>query len=284
MPRLVEGSEKAGTLRAELAEKWGLAQEVTVAGGAGDNAAAACGVGALGEGDGFVSLGTSGVLLTARSGFAPRPETAVHTFCHAVPDRWYQMGVILSATDSLNWLSRQLGPSPAELTAELGQSITGPGQVRFLPYLSGERTPHNDSAIRGAFLNIDIASDKKAMTKAVLEGVGFALRDSLEALRATGAAPQRLLAIGGGSKSTYWMELVATILNMPLDLPAQGEFGAAMGAARLGLCASMGKAAEDVMTKPAIDHTITPRSELTADYEARYLAWREIYPALKELA
>ncbi|MEM1360304.1 MAG: xylulokinase [Pseudomonadota bacterium] len=283
MPRLVEGSEKAGMLRADLAQKWGLASEVTVAGGAGDNAAAACGVGALAEGDGFVSLGTSGVLLTARNGFAPRPETAVHTFCHAVPDRWYQMGVILSATDSLNWLSRQLGASPAELTAALGDGISGPGNVHFLPYLSGERTPHNDSAIRGAFLGIDIATDQNALTQAVLEGVGFALRDSLEALRATGAAPTRLLAIGGGSKSTYWMKLLATILDMPLDLPAQGEFGAAMGAARLGLCAATGKPAEEVMTKPMIDRTITPRSDLTEAYDARYRAWRRIYPALKEL-
>lgn len=284
MPRLVEGCAPAGHLRADLVAEWGLSAPVTVAGGAGDNAAAACGVGALNDGEGFVSLGTSGVLLTARDGYVPKPETAVHTFCHAVPDRWYQMGVILSATDSLNWLSRQLGQNPAELTQALGEQIDVPGRIRFLPYLSGERTPHNDSHTRGAFLGLGIADDPLDLTRAVLEGVGFALRDSLEALRTAGARPERLLIIGGGSRSTYWVELLATILNLPLDLPEQGEFGAAMGAARLGICAATGARPEDIMTKPAIAETILPRADLTAAYDAAYRNWRAIYPALKELS
>ena len=152
MPRLVEGSDVAGGLRQELVRKWGLSGPVTVAGGAGDNAAAACGIGALDEGQGFVSLGTSGVLLAARDGYSPAPETAVHTFCHAVPGRWYQMGVMLSATDSLNWLARITGEKPADLTAKLGEELQTPGAVRFLPYLSGERTPHNDADISASRL------------------------------------------------------------------------------------------------------------------------------------
>ena len=145
MPRLVDGSEAAGTLRSDLLTRWGFSGPVTVAGGAGDNAAAACGIGALGEGQGFVSLGTSGVLLSVRDGYRPAPKTAVHTFCHAIPGRWYQMGVMLSATDSLNWLASITDLSPSDLTASLGNQLKPPGRVRYLPYLSGERTPHNDS-------------------------------------------------------------------------------------------------------------------------------------------
>ncbi len=283
MPDLVEGSEKAGDLRAELARAWGIGGTVVVAGGGGDNAAAACGVGALRDGDGFVSLGTSGVLLAARDGFAPMPETAVHTFCHAVPNRWYQMGVILAATDSLNWLSKQLGRSPADLSGELGDTIGDPGRVQFLPYLSGERTPHNDSQIRGAMLRLDVADGPADLTRAVMEGVSFALRDSLEALKATGANLDRVLAIGGGSQSPYWVELCATILNMPIDLPAKGELGAAMGAARLAICAATGADPEEIMTKPQIARTVAPRADLTDAYEAAYQNWRAAYPALKDL-
>ena len=282
MPRLVEGSALAGRLRAALASDWGLTHPVNVAGGAGDNAAAACGTGCLRDGDGFVSLGTSGVLLAARDSFAPMPETAVHTFCHAVPDRWYQMGVILAATDSLNWLARQTGQDAAALAAQVGGTLAAPGKVRYLPYLSGERTPHNDSRIRGALLNLDIADGPADLTRAVMEGVSFALRDSLSALQATGAHLDRALAIGGGARSPYWVELLATVLNLPLDLPAKGEFGAAMGAARLAMCAC-GAAPGDVMTKPGIERTVLPRADLTQAYADAYQSWRAAYPAVKDL-
>ncbi len=284
MPTLVEGSACAGTLKPELAKSWGLSNDVVVAGGAADNAAAACGVGALAEGDGFISLGTSGVLLVARNSYAPMPASAVHTFCHAVPDRWYQMGVILAATDSLNWLARQLGREAHELTSALGESIDVPSTIHFLPYLSGERTPHNDSQIRGAFIGLDISHGPEDLSRAVLQGVAFALRDSLEALRVTGAQLNRALAIGGGTGSAYWVELCATALNMPLDLPEAGEFGAAMGAARLAQCAATGADPERVMQKPKIARTVEPRKELVEDFEAAYVRWRAAYPALKEMS
>ncbi|MES0864289.1 xylulokinase [Ruegeria sp. SCPT10] len=283
MPDVVEGSQSIGTLRADLAVEWGVSKNVTIAGGGGDNAVAACGVGALNEGDGFVSLGTSGALVIARERFAPMPETAVHTFCHAVPERWYQMGVILAATDCLNWLSELTGRTPSELTGDLSTKISGAGEIQFLPYLSGERTPHNDAGIRGGFLNIDVADGLKQMTRAVLEGVSFALRDNLEALKATGARPKRLLAIGGGTASQFWLELLATILNLPLDLPAQGEFGAALGAARLGLCADTGANPQTIMTNPKIARSVQPRADLIENYDAAWRRWRRLYPALKEL-
>ncbi|OWU80696.1 xylulokinase [Phaeobacter sp. 22II1-1F12B] len=283
MPDLIEGTDIVGTIRPELAKALGLPADVQVVAGGGDNAASACGVGALGEGDGFVSLGTSGVLLAARDGFAPSPESAVHTFCHAIPGTWYQMGVILAATDCLNWLASVTGVKPAELTAELGETITEPGAVRFLPYLSGERTPHNDSAVRGSFINLSIGTKRSDLARAVLEGVSFALRDNLEALKSTGARLDRVLAIGGGAQSRYWIELLATVLNMPVDLPERGEFGAALGAARLAICGITGAAPETVMTKPPVSQTIEPRADLQGAYEAAYQAFAQSYPTLKAM-
>lgn len=280
MPDLIEGTDLAGTVTEARAAELGLPPGVQVVGGGGDNAAAACGVGALRQGQGFVSLGTSGVLLAARDVFAPMPETAVHTFCHAVPGTWYQMGVILAATDSLNWLARILQAEAADLAAGLGRSITAPGRLLFLPYLSGERTPHNDAAVRGAFLNLDIGTGRDDMVRAVMEGVAFALRDSLEALNATGAALERVLAIGGGSRSAYWVELLATVLGLPVDLPEKGEFGAALGAARLAICGVTGADPQAVMAAPRIARTIEPRADLAAAFAAAYGRYRAAYPAL----
>ncbi len=252
MPELVEGSDVVGPVMAGRASELGLPEGCVVVAGGADNAVAACGIGALGEGQGFVSLGTSGVLLTGRDGFMPKAESAVHTFCHAIPGAWYQMGVVLAATDSLNWLSGITGASPAALAGDLGDRLQAPGPVRFLPYLSGERTPHNDSVLRGAFANLDIASARADLTKAVMEGVSFALTDCLDALRLTGARLDRVIGIGGGTQSAYWCKVLATALNLPLDRPAAGEFGAALGAARLAICGVTGAAPADVMN-PARD-------------------------------
>ncbi|MEM9717422.1 MAG: xylulokinase, partial [Pseudomonadota bacterium] len=248
MPSLVYGSERIGVLKPNIADRFGLGLEVIVAGGGADNAVAACGIGAIQNGKGFLSLGTSGVILIANDAPTLMPETAVHCFAHAVPDMRYQMGVTLAATDSLNWLSRQLGKPPDMLTTALGDHLNEPSDVLFLPYLSGERTPHNDSAIRGSFLNIDVSSDVSDLTQAVLEGVAFSVRDIWEALNTAGAKADRLIAIGGGSQSRYWIELCATVLNIPLDIPEKSEFGAAMGAARLAICAATDRAPIDVMT------------------------------------
>ncbi|OHV75525.1 xylulokinase [Ensifer sp. LCM 4579] len=282
MPSLVEGTEGAGTLRPELASRWGMGQNVVVAGGAGDNAASACGMGTVGEGDAFVSLGTSGVLFAANARYLPNPESAVHAFCHALPNTWHQMGVILSATDALNWYAGVTGRSAADLTAELGDDLKAPGSVTFLPYLSGERTPHNDAAIRGAFAGLGHESSRTVLTQAVLEGVSFAIRDSLEALRAAGTAPTRVTAIGGGSRSRYWLKSFATALDLPVDLPADGDFGAAFGAARLGLIAATGADAFAVCTPPETAETIAPDASLVPAYEDAYQRYRRLYPAIKE--
>ncbi|WP_439623840.1 xylulokinase [Shinella sp.] len=281
MPTLVEGTAAAGTLRPELAAKWGLGDGIVVAGGAGDNAASACGMGTVREGAAFVSLGTSGVLFAANATYLPNPESAVHAFCHALPNTWHQMGVILSATDALNWHSRVTGASAADLTGELGEALKAPSGVTFLPYLSGERTPHNDAAIRGAFLGLGHESGRAVLTQAVLEGVSFAIRDSLEALKSAGTQLSRVTAIGGGSRSRYWLKSIATALDLPVDLPADGDFGAAFGAARLGLIAATGADPVAVCSAPATAETIEPETALTAAYEDAYQRYRRLYPAIR---
>lgn len=281
MPSLVEGSEVSGHLRPALADRWGLSRTVVVAGGGGDNAASAIGVGVVKAGQAFVSLGTSGVLFAANDGYAPDAATAVHTFCHALPGTWHQMGVILAATDALNWFARLSGQEAAALTAALGP-LQAPSRTLFLPYLGGERTPLNDAHIRGAFLGLDHATDPAAATRAVLEGVAFALRDCRDALAATGTQVETLLAVGGGSRSDYWLSVIATALGTPVTLPVAGDFGGAFGAARLALMAATGAGAE-VAGLPETARVIAPDTNLTAAFDAAHARYRAAQTAIKGL-
>jgi xylulokinase len=281
MPSLVEGTQPAGRLRKQLAEEWGLGDDIMVAGGAGDNAASACGMGVVRPGHAFVSLGTSGVLFAANGSYLPDPESAAHTFCHALPDTWHQMGVILSATDSLDWLAEIAGKEASELTDELGEDLKAPSGVSFLPYLSGERTPHNDALIRGSFIGLGHETDRAALTQAVVEGVAFAFRDSLEALKKAGTELSRVTAIGGGSRSRYWLKAVATALGVPVDVPAEGDFGAAFGAARLGLIATETADPLGVCTQPETAETIEPNAALAGAYLDAYQRYRALYPAIR---
>jgi xylulokinase len=280
MPDLVEGSEQSGRLRPQLAARWGMAYQPVVAGGAGDNAASAVGMGTIRDGDAFASLGTSGVLFAANAAYAPNPQSAVHAFCHALPGMWHQMGVILSATDALNWHSQVTGTASADLTSELGETLRAPSSVLFLPYLSGERTPHNDARIRGAFAGLGHESDRQALTQAVMEGVAFAFKDCLDALAAAGTSLTRVVAVGGGSKSEYWLKVLATVLALPVDVPADGDFGAAFGAARLGLIAATGADPQAVCTPPSIQRTIEPDTTLRGAFQSQLAQYRALYPAL----
>lgn len=261
----------------------GLPEGCKVVAGGADNAVAACGVGALGEGQGFVSLGTSGVVLTGRDSYAPLADSAVHTFCHAVPGRWYQMGVVLAATDSLNWLARITGQNPSTLAGAVGDQLHGPGSVNFYPYLSGERTPHNDAQVRGGFTGLDVATETPDLTRAVMTGVAFALRDSFEALKVTGARLDTVLAIGGGSRSDYWTTLLATILDIPLERTDEGAFGAALGAARIAMCGVTGADPTDIMTKPPVADIIHPQTDLVQAYADAYAGFATAYPKLKAM-
>lgn len=282
MPTLIEGTALAGELRPELVRRWGMTGEVIVAGGAGDNAAAACGIGAITDGAGFVSLGTSGVIFIANARFSPNTAGAVHAFCHAVPETWHQMGVILSATDGLNWLSSVTGKTQAELSAAAEKDFTEPGEEIFLPYLSGERTPHNNANARGSFIGLSHSSSPARLAQAVMEGVAFAFRDCQRVLNAAGTSFSRLLAIGGGSKSPLWLKLIATTLDIELAIPEDGAYGGALGAARLGLCAATGADPQDIMTAPRIRQVIAPDTSLRVAYADHYARYRALYPAIEE--
>ncbi len=281
MPRLVEGSAVSGKVRQALTTRWGMG-DVVVAGGGGDNAASAVGVGIVKPGQAFVSLGTSGVLFAASDAYQPDAASAVHTFCHALPDTWHQMGVILAAADALNWWAGIAEESSAALTGSLGP-LNAPGRTLFLPYLGGERTPHNDAKVRGQFLHLDHATDRAAMTRAVLEGVTHAFRDSFDALTGTGTRIDRLIGVGGGTKSDYWVQAIATSLGLPVDLPVAGDFGGAFGAARLGLMAATGAGAEACGTPP-IARTIEPVAALHDDFAAAHARYKSAFAAVSGLA
>ena len=284
MPRLAEGSEPSGVLRAELAREWGLSGEVVVAAGGGDNATSAIGIGATQPGDGFVSLGTSGVLCVVGDRFRPNPASAVHAFCHAIPDRWHQMSVVLSAASCLRWVCKLTGTDEPTLLAEV-EALDGnalPGAPLFLPYLSGERTPHNDPYAQGVFFGMTHATDRALLGYAVLEGVTLALADGLDALAAAGTEVSALSLIGGGARSTYWAQLLADALATKTRKHGGGETGAALGAARLGWLAAGGDPAQ-VLAKPPVQAEFTPNAERHAQLRERLTAYRELYRHVQPL-
>ncbi|WP_257449628.1 xylulokinase [Archangium lipolyticum] len=282
MPRLVEGSESSGRLRPELARRWGMTRAPVVAGGGGDNAASAIGIGAVRPGEAFVSLGTSGVLFVSNARFSPNTSGAVHAFCHAVPGTWHQMGVILSAAASLEWLSSLLGEPAPSLVAALGERVLAPSPVKFLPYLSGERTPHNDASARGAFVGLAHGDGRTALTQAVLEGVAYAFADCLRVLSEAGTQVARASVVGGGSRSPLWLKILASVLDRPLDVHAEGDFGGAFGAARLGRLAATGEDPFTLAVPPPVARTVEPDPALVRHYAQEYPRWRRLYPALRE--
>ena len=277
MPSLVEGSERSGTLRGELATRFGLSPQVIIAGGAGDNAASACGMGNVAPGDAFVSLGTSGVLFASNESYRPNAASAVHTFCHAVPNTWHQMGVILSASDSLTWLSKLTGQPVETMTNKLDPNSAAAVRELFLPYLGGERTPHNDANVRGSLLGVSHSSDADQLCRAVLQGVSFAFKDSQQALANSGTKLTSAYAVGGGSRSEYWVQLLATVLNIPLHLTDAGDVGAGFGAARLARLAVTGESVADVCTPPTIARTIEPDASKTDGLNESYEQFRKAY-------
>ena len=281
MPSLVEGSHTSGHLKAALAKKFGLSGGVVVAGGAGDNAAAACGMGVVTPGSAFVSLGTSGVLFACNESYRPNADSAVHTFCHAIPDTWHQMGVMLAATDSLNWLATVTGRSVAELTASLEGGSYQPTDLLFLPYLGGERTPHNDADARGVFVGLSHNTDTDTLCNAVMQGVCFAFRDSFNALASSGTQLSDAYAVGGGSRSDYWIGMMATVLGIPLHKTIDGDFGAGLGAARLGMIAAEQSDPVSVCFAPPVQSTIAPLTGLSDQVDHHYERFRASYRALR---
>ena len=257
-----------------------------VAAGAGDQAAGALGVGVDRPGPLSVVLGTSGVVFAAQPAFAADPDGRVHAFCHAVPDGWHAMGVMLSAAGSLGWLRHVLAPGepPDRVVAEAEPWPPGVEGLTFAPYLAGERTPHVDPHARAAFAGLSLRHDRGALVRAVLEGVAFGLRDSLELLRAIGVEPRSARVSGGGARSELWLRIVASVLELPLERTAAEE-GAAFGAALLGGVAAgvFADVHEAVAATVRVRDTIEPEPEWIEPYAAAYRRFRSLYPALRPL-
>lgn len=281
MPRLVEGSAPGGHLQEALRARWQMAERPVVAGSAGDNAASAVGLGAIRPGSAFLSLGTSGVLWVTTDRFRPNPAATVHAFAHALPGLWHQMGVTLSAAGSMDWWSQVTGTAPAALQADLPKPPTAPSPVTFLPYLKGERTPHNDGQVRGAFVGLAADSGRAAMTQAVMEGVAFSFRDCLDALRSAGTEITEADVVGGGSRSDLWIMILASVLGLTLHRVAESEHGAAIGAARLGRLAATGEDPRQLCQPPQRVASFAPDPALRAAYEARLPLYRSLYGALR---
>jgi xylulokinase len=281
MPRLVEGTAPAGELLPRWVRRWGFEHVPIIAGGAGDNAAGAVALGAVNAGDAFVSLGTSGVLWVTTASHAPAPERGVHAFCHAVPRTWHQMGVMLSAAASLAWWAACAGRDEANLLAELPAQADAPSPCWFLPYLSGERTPHNDAAVRGAFLHLGGGTTRAQMTQAVLEGVARAFRDARDALASAGTHLTAADVIGGGARSDLWCDILAAMLGVPLRRVDGAAHGPALGAARLAQAALGGRAD---FPRPGTGQVFEPRPALVTLYDGMHERWSSLYALARQVA
>lgn len=283
MPRVFESYEPIGTLRPEVAEELGLPSGVVVAAGAGDNAAAAVGTGAVGAGTMNISLGTSGTVFIPTAGFAAGVGDRIHSFCHA-DGAWHLMGCILSAA-SCNawWVNDVLGAD--DMAAEQAgiDAASAPADLPyFLPYLMGERTPLNDVNARGAFVGMSMSTSRADLTRAVLEGVAFAVRDSVEIARSLGVDVASSTVCGGGAKSRLWLQMLADILGIELVLPTTeqgpGYGGAMLASVAAGAYGSVGECARELVS---VRERIAPNAGLAAAYERRYQVWRGLYPALR---
>jgi xylulokinase len=284
MPRLIEGSEASGELRHDLCRRWGMKPGVVIAGGAGDQAARAIGQGGVAPGQGFQALGTTGVFFVASEAYAPNPAGAVHTFCHALPGRWHQMSVVLSAASCLSWLVRTThARDEATLVAEMQAEAPRPGDLIFLPYLSGERTPHNDPLARGVFFGLTHEHSRAHLTRAVLEGVAFALADGQRVLLEAGAEIGSVSVIGGGARNREWGRILASVLDRPLDYTSDADVGPAFGAARLARLASSGEDPSAICVPPPVDERIDPDRDLVDLYRDRYSTYRRLYDSLRGL-
>jgi xylulokinase len=287
MPALVEGSGISAHLNAEGAQSLGLKVGIPVAGGAGDNAASAIGMGATKPGDTFISLGTSGVVFTVTHAHKANTNEAVHAFCHAVPGKWHHMAVMLSAASCLRWFDQTSGQSgEAALVAEV-ESLTEDQLASaplFLPYLSGERTPHNSAEAAGCFLGLRHTHARAASAYAVMEGVAFGLCDGIAAMRHAGSNPSTALLVGGGSRSAFWAQLLADVLEISVEVSEGAQLGAALGAARLAQLSTLPQPVSEgdlskVCVRPKVAQTYCPNRARQKVLSKRHELFKQAYKA-----
>jgi xylulokinase len=284
MPQLFEGNQVTGRLRHELAKRWGMPPAPVVAGG-GDNAAGALGVGLYQPGQAMLSLGTSGVYFAVSDGFLSNPAGAVHSFCHALPNRWHLMSVTLSAASCLDWVCRLTNvDGVATLLRNVEQAAPAETPLWFLPYLSGERTPHNNPNAKGAFWGLTHQHGPNDLARAVLEGVGFALADGMDALHAAGLQPTAVRLIGGGARSPFWRQMLADISGQRLEYRTGGDIGPALGAVRLAQIAlNPQRPLAELLPELPLEQLHAPDAERHRQYAGRRATFRELYRCLLPL-
>ena len=280
MPALLEGNAISGTMLPELAARWGMGK-VILAGGAGDAAAGAVGLGAISDGDAFISLGTSGQLFVATNSYRPAPSTLVHAFAHALPGTWLQMAAMLNGASPLAWGALLMETDPQTLVDEAQAQFTAPTSEIFLPYLSGERTPHNNPDAKGVFFGMTGDTNRARLGQAILEGVAYSFADAQAAITAAGTTITQAAVIGGGAKSAFWMQILSNVLNIQLIRYAGADKGPAFGAARLARLAVTGEAPADVCVRPSILDITEPQKELVEAYRPKIAQFRRLYAALK---
>jgi xylulokinase len=289
MPVLVEGNEEAGILKNSLKDKFKFSNNVIVVGGAGDNAASAIGLGVVEENQSFISLGTSGVFFTPTSSFLSNTNDSVHSFCHGLPNKWHLMSVMLSASNCLDWVCSITGNSidqalknAENFSLSLNNISTAP---YFLPYMSGERTPHNDPHVRGSFHYLKTTTNQAALQYAVLEGISFGILDGVNSIKSVNKNFNDIFMVGGGSRSSFWLRLLSSILNRKLSVCEQSEFGAALGVARLAMFVD-----KDISQKNNIIKEINIKESFQSDndkidiLQKRYIVWKNIYSSNKKIS
>jgi xylulokinase len=282
LPRLHESPEPAGRLDAALARRWGMAPGLPLAAGAGDAMAGGIGIGCIAAGSGFLSLGTSAQIFVADTAYRADPDQLVHSFCHAAPQTWCRMAALLNGASPLRAVADWLGTDDiGTLIAEVERNFAGPSRLLALPYLSGERTPHNDPFARGVIFGLEPGTRRADIVQAVLEGVAFSLRDGLDVLQASGLRLDPLAFIGGGTRSPFWARLIAAVLGVTLVQYEAAERGPAFGAARLARLAVWGEPLAAVVTTPPVERRIAPDPRLVEAYAARLPAFRALYAALR---
>ena len=283
LAKVYESYETVGTLLPEIAQNLGLPETVKVAAGAGDNAAAAVGTGTVGNGQCNISLGTSGTIFISSDQFAVDKNNALHAFAHA-DGHYHLMGCMLSAASCNKWWMDEIIGTKDYGTEQAAITKLGENHVYFLPYLMGERSPHNDPDARGTFIGMTMDTSRADMTQAVLEGVAFALRDSFEIAKSLGIQIDRTKICGGGAKSLLWKKIIANVLNVKVDVPETEEgpgYGAAISAAVA--CSEYASVEEAAQKLLKVVDTVEPDAELAAKYEERYAQFKQIYPTVKEL-
>jgi xylulokinase len=284
LPPIEEGSRAVGVVRRSVASELGLPANVIVAAGGGDTATSALGVGAVEAGDGFLSLGTSGVLSVVTDQFRPSPHLGVHALCHAIPNRWHRTSVVLSAASCVRWLCKLTSTDEATLLGEV-ESVGADRRAKsplFLPYLSGERTPHNDPYAQGVFCGLVDSTDRATLAYSVLEGVTFALLDGFDALHADGTRETMLSLMGGGARSKHWAQLIADAFGVPIHRQPDVQSVAALGAARLGWLAVDGDFSV-VIRAPLVLEEFIPDAERHSTLSARLASFRSMYRQLRPL-